>query len=454
MNTEKTPNGLRQSSDPSLFSQVIERVRGLKEKPSVRKALLSIFDQGLVSGTGFATSIIIGRMGSKEELGLYYLALGVVLMLDGVQMELTSSPYTVYSQRRSNLSRSIYAGSTLSHHLIFLALLPFVLAGFALAVWNGMGPQDLLPVIGVLFVTAPLMLLRSFVREISFSILDMRSAVTLDVIMGVVQVFGLFLLAYFGLLGAMPAYVVIGIGCAIGLVYWFLSFRDMFVVRVSHIWLHWRRNWLFGRWALATHLIHSTTPFIVPWLVAFYFDEGEAGILAACVALVGLSKLFAIGISNFLTPKSAQVYAQEGAAALRRVIHQVMMLFASTLGVILVMLIFIGDFLAGLLYGPAFVGNGLLISLLAASSISGSLGQAAGNGLWAIDQARANFLADVCSFVIVFSSALWLVPEHGALGAGASMLLGSVVSAAVRYTTFLRLTHKLLPATGAPAETS
>ena len=451
MNTENASKGPKGSTDLTPLSQVIKRVRSLTEKPSVRKAFLSIFDQGLVSGTGFATSIIIGRMGSKEELGLYYLALGVVMMLDGVQIELTASPYTVYSQRRSNLSRRIYAGSTLSHHFGFLFLMPFMLGAVAVAVWNGMGPQSLLPVIGVLFVTAPLMLLRSFVREISFSILDVRSAITLDIIMGVVQVLGLFLLAYFGLLGAMPAYVVIGIGCAIGLVYWFLSFRDLFVIRISHIWLHWRRNWIFGRWALATHLIHSTTPFIVPWLVAFYFDEGEAGILAACVALVGLSKLFAIGISNFLTPKSAQVYAQEGAAALRRVIHQVMMVFASTLGAIFVALIFIGDFLASLLYGPAFVGNGLLISFLAASSISGSLGQAAGNGLWAIDQARANFLADICSFVTVFGSALWLVPEYGALGAGASMLMGSVISASVRYTTFLRLTQKLLPATGAPA---
>ncbi|HEX71760.1 MAG TPA: hypothetical protein ENN65_00375, partial [Candidatus Hydrogenedentes bacterium] len=37
------------------------------------QAALTIADQGIVSSANFATSIIIGRMCSKEEFGLYLL---------------------------------------------------------------------------------------------------------------------------------------------------------------------------------------------------------------------------------------------------------------------------------------------------------------------------------------------------------------------------------------------
>src|SRR5262245_24649164 len=64
------------------------------------RAFLSIFDQGVVSGTSFVTSVLIGRLCSQEDLGVYSLALSVVFILRGIQGELTSTPYMICCNRR------------------------------------------------------------------------------------------------------------------------------------------------------------------------------------------------------------------------------------------------------------------------------------------------------------------------------------------------------------------
>ena len=45
----------------------------------------AVLDQAVVSGTSFATSVLLGRFASQQELGVYYLALSVVYFARGVQ---------------------------------------------------------------------------------------------------------------------------------------------------------------------------------------------------------------------------------------------------------------------------------------------------------------------------------------------------------------------------------
>lgn len=55
------------------------RIGAVAADPDIRRSALSVFDQATVSITNFATSVIIGWMCSQESLGVYYLALTMVL---------------------------------------------------------------------------------------------------------------------------------------------------------------------------------------------------------------------------------------------------------------------------------------------------------------------------------------------------------------------------------------
>jgi hypothetical protein len=88
----------------------------------VRLGMASIFDQAVVSATNFATMLIIARLCTKEDMGVYYLGWTLVLFIVAAQGNLISVPYTMYCLRREGQSLASYSGSTLVHQLLASAL--------------------------------------------------------------------------------------------------------------------------------------------------------------------------------------------------------------------------------------------------------------------------------------------------------------------------------------------
>ena len=89
----------------------------------------------------------------------------------------------------------------------------------------------------------------------------------------------------------------------------------------------WIHNWRFGRWALASQLLSSTTPYVMPWVIAVTHGEAQTGLLGACSTLVGFPNMFLMGLCNFLSPRTAQAYAHGGLAELRSVLLKTALLF-------------------------------------------------------------------------------------------------------------------------------
>ena len=115
--------------------------RGLQQlvtSPLLQKSGLSVLDQGVVSGTSFATSVLLGRFTSQKELGVYYLALSVVYFARGVQEQLVSAPYMIYCSRRQGSALSEYAGSALAHQcVVMLATATALIVALAAGVLPG-----------------------------------------------------------------------------------------------------------------------------------------------------------------------------------------------------------------------------------------------------------------------------------------------------------------------------
>ena len=102
-----------------------------------------------------------------------------------------------------------------------------------------------------------------------------------------------------------------------------------------------------------------------------------------------------------------------------------------------------GEAIAAVVYGPQFVGAGMIVSVLSLSVLANSIGVAAGNGLWAMERPSANFVADLISFGVVIAAALFLVPQHGPLGAAIATLAGTTSDAAVRLVVLLETMREM-----------
>ena len=417
-------------------------------RPDLRNGTLSLLDQAMVSGTSFATSVMIGRSCSKEDLGIFYLALTIVYLAKGIQDQVISAPYVIYCHRRRDEQQALYSGSALLHQLTLSVAALVVLLGILGLVSIGIGPPGLAPVMWVLLGALPLLLLREFIRRMAAAHLQMGTAIAIDTGVALFQIGSLLLLAYFQRLTVSLAYGTMGAACAVACCGWFVAKRRPLRFARSGAVTDWWHNWNFARWALMSHLISFAPLYFTPWIVIAVCGSGEAGVLAACISLVGMASMFLTGLATFLTPRAALAFSQGGARELRRVLQVAAAVYAAVLGAFAIFVIASGDFLLVLVFGAKYGGYGAVIGVLALSMLAQSMGVTAGIGLWAIDRPKANLAADVCALVVTLTVMFCLLQSFGALGAALGDLAGKVSGGLVRYGTL----RALLKTTLSPAE--
>lgn len=396
---------------------------------------LSIIDQALVSGTSFVTSVILGRCTGREDLGLYYLALSVVLFVRGLQEQLVAAPYMIYCGRQKVADQPRYAASALLHQCL-LSLL--AMAGLALVAALGWGPAGIRQSLLLLLCAAPLLWMREFVRQMSFAHLDVRAAIVTDLTITLTQLGALGYLAMLGQLTVASTLAVMGICCGLASISWLASGRQKFTLQWSAAWNDWCRNWTFSRWALASHVLACSSPYVLPWVVAATHGERETGTLGACATLVGLSNMFLVGLANYLSPKAARAYAEQGLGELKRVLWQTATMFVVGLGTMSIGAFLAGHHVAALVYGPEFIETRWIIGILSLSVLANSLGVTAGNGLWALERPSASFFADLSSMFVVIVATATLVPTFGPVGAALAQFTGTASDALIRGYTLRR----------------
>src|SRR5262245_38296209 len=249
------------SAPPLGFAmRLLRRVNG---NSLLTKSGLSVFDQGIVSGTSFATSVLLGRLVSQDELGVYYLALSVFYFARGIQEQLVSAPYMIYCGRKDERDRSEYAGSALVHQCVVMLATAAVLS---IALAAGVLPAGVQAAFWLLVIAAPLMLVREFARQMSFAHLDLMRATILDVAASLMQFAALVVLAATGQLTIMAALATLAIASGLATVGWLATNRQKKVARMKAAVRAWSHNWIFARWALASQLLASTTPYVMPWV--------------------------------------------------------------------------------------------------------------------------------------------------------------------------------------------
>lgn len=432
----------RRGSALGLVGLAARRLREIAGSSILQKSGLSVFDQAVVSGTSFATSVLLARCVAREELGIYYLALSVYYFVRGIQEQIVSAPYMIYCSRRRDQELAEYAGSALVHQCGVVIVTAIALLAATL---SGLAPPGIEKAFWLLLLAAPPLLIREFVRQMSFAHLDLRRAIGLDISAAVLQLVILAILAATGRLNVTSTVAALAICSGVPTIGWLATRRQPMVGRLAAAMRDWTHNWTFSRWALASQLLANTTPYVMPWVVVLTHGEAQTGMFGACSTLVGLSSTFLQGLCNFLSPRAAQAFARGGLTELRTVLVQTAALFAATLGVLSLGAFLFGDTIAVLLYGPQFAGTGLVIGVLSLSVLANSFGVTAGNGLWAMERPRANFVADLAALIIVIATTALLVPRFGPLGAAIATLAGTASDALVRLWILRRTMREFAP---------
>jgi len=406
------------------------------------KAFWTLLDQGIVSAANFATTLIIGRT-SAEQLGLYVLGFTIVIALVNAQSSIINFAYTVYSPRLEDDARARYTGSTLVHQGCYGAL---VITGLAVAGWavpRDMTEEGLAPVLSALAGVILFLLLREYARQVSFARLRAKTALAVDCFIAAVQVGGLLLLAWYGRLTARTAWMVIGSGAGLAVLAWLFAHRRLFAIHLAHIVPDFRKNWSFSRWILAYSLAYLASTQLYPWILNFFHGKTETGIYGACTGVIFLANPFLLGMGNFLGPKTSHAYAEEGVAALRRVVNKATAFFAATMGVFCLIMFTAGPYLVMFLFGDAYAGQHWPIALLALAQLAWAFTIPANFGLNALERPDVSFKGLLLAVGVTLTLGVYLVYALGIVGVAAGMLAGNTAACLFTRAVFSRQMNRI-----------
>jgi len=418
-----------------LWQQAVGKLDGLVGK-TARDGMLALFDQGIASGTRFFVTLMLGRLGGPEQLGVYSLGFTFIMLLICCQEALLAMPYTILGNRLRGAARSGLAGSVLIHFVVLASVAVVGLVGLGIALSVAGVLPELVPVLYVVAGALPLILLLELARRFAYAHFKVAQAVLLDTAVALALIGSLSGLAWSGRLSATSAYAVMGLICGTVGAVWLVLERRVFLVRPARVFHDFRRNWVSGRWILAGQLTLVVRGNILHWLLALVLSTAVTGVFFACETLVLLANPLLMGVANVLVPGAARAFAQGGASAVRRVVHRATLLLGALTTILAVLFIVLGNRFLGLVYGDDFSGHQALITLLALATLAEALGTASYNGLWAIERSGAGFAASLLGLAVMVGVAAVAIPLWGICGSAWGLFLGKTVASLFQYLAF------------------
>ena len=217
-----------------------------------------------------------------------------------MQNQLVLIPYTVYYPQLDEAGRRHIFASALMQTagLGFLSFLVFGL--LACLAPLGMHPLGASGTCWALAVAIPLLYLRQLARMISFAHMRMEAALGLDLVVGALQVGGIFLLAQLGFgVSAASAYLASAMACAVAVGCWIWPKRQALATSPLQVLTDLRRSWSFSRWLLATSPIAILRSQLPLWLLTAFHGTAATGLYSACVNITSLGESIHHGSRQF-----------------------------------------------------------------------------------------------------------------------------------------------------------
>ena len=406
---------------------------------------LALADQAVVSGTSFLTTAMIARWAFPDELGIYAMAISLLVSWVAVQESMVLLPYTIH-RHRPQATPTEHAGSYLALSGLFsmLAMALFSMAALGLSTANA--PHGLVAATLVLAVAVPFASLREFGRRFAFAHLRVLQSLTLDLAVSTVQLCGLAWLGWTGRLSAVTDCAAIGVAYAVPSVAWLYLSRESFASQRGQLRKSMCRSWQFGKWLCATRIAESLHAQVIYWLLALAIGTAATGVYAACMSIVSFSNPIILGFFNILLPQASLALAQGGVSRLQREVFRDALLLGAAMALFCLLVLFGGEQVMRLLFhGPHYEGQGHTLLVLALAFLAAALGMPAATALATIERPHALFWASLIAMVVTVVLVWFLMLKWGLVGAAYGLLAGNAVGTLGRWAAFLYLVQQANP---------
>jgi O-antigen/teichoic acid export membrane protein len=408
----------------------------------------ALADQAIVSGTSFATTVLIARFLGMEELGRFALAWLGVFFAQNLQIALVLAPMMTIGSKQTSAERPAYFGAVALQQAVFtVAMAAFV---FLVVKLSELFSPELR--LGVLAMPLALLVLFGQIADCLrpyFFVLDRgKMSVALSAIRYGVQM--LLLLALFFWVGVESSlYAVLLamsssalLAAVIGLVYLGpLRYCPQTIPSVI------KRNWRLARWLLPNSVALWARENFVFTATGAVLGLAEVGALRAAQQIVYIVNVILFGFGNIVPIRASKAFASGGFDGLLDFIDQFVMRYNALISGILLLVMLGGEMFLTSIYGDIYSGYGYLIRGFALVMLVQLARITISTILQAMELTSYEFYASAAGFVLVAVASYPLVRAFGLAGAMLGMVLFDamlllVVSVGLR-GAFLSVQHKL-----------
>ena len=417
------------------------------------RSAMSLVDQGLTSGAGFAVNLLLARWMASEVYGAFAVAFAGFLFVSGFHNVLLLEPLSVMGPSRYAERLPAYFRAQIMVHLVLVGPLSAVALLVSVVLWR-LAPGS--PLGGASLgagLTLPFLLLFWLARRMCY-VVHRPSAAALG--SGLYLLFvavGLFVLGHYGRLDSITAFLLMGTGStfAASLLLWQLGlWKHKPDTALSVSWREaLRENWAYGRWLVGSAVLFAVSSQTQTLLAAGILGLGAAGILRA-MQIPSLAMVQIITAAGLLVlPSFSYDFGRGRAEQLR---HKAMIV---SLGLAIVALCFAATLalLAGraehLLFGGKYAAYAWLMPVLALVPAANGVSIGYSMALRALQRPHFDLISNMFAAPVAVVSAFFLMRWWGLAGAAASLALSFAVLSIVTIVFFQRSTRNPGRMTGA-----
>ncbi|KQT47657.1 polysaccharide biosynthesis protein [Methylobacterium sp. Leaf456] len=404
-----------------------ERLR-LRAQSFVRRppaALISLADQGVVSGFGFVSGIAAARLLGIVEFGHFALILIVISFAQGLHNALITAPMMTLAGSRGSVSRIYGANILIAAFLLSVPGAVFVI--FALTLSGQMSPAALIAACALMLAQNIQFTLRRllFARGKGLRALAMDCAraagfpVAAGLIWlqhGTVGVNGFVgMLALTSLVTSLPFMIWVGRPLL----------RDSASVQLGALS---RRHTPIARWLLPIVFVTFAQEQLV-WMVAGTSLGLDAlGGLRAAQYLVGTVLILLSATENVLPVRAARAHTEGGEEALRRYVVSAGIRLGAPIVAILALLAGPAELWLTLIFGSEFAAYAGCLRILSVGVLVILVRDLAAHYFRAKQNTRVIFESLGVSMVVSLAVVVPLMQHAGVTGAAAAVTVGHIAS--------------------------
>ena len=393
---------------------------------------LSLTDQVLAVGGMFLANILLARVQSKEEYGMFALSYSVYAFITGLHNAWILEPYSVYGPGRYHHRFSLYSRVICRNNAFLgLALALVLLSGYFVLrpLSPGLSSGSLLG----MAIAAPFLLTALFVRRTFYLRRRPDLAAKFSVVFFLCLIALLALDMRFGVLDGFAVFVIIAISWIVAGVFFagelpgFTRPEEFYRTNPDH----WSEHWKYARWVLATAFVCQLTTQGYYWLLAGFISVKDVAELRSMQVLVGPVDQICVALDLLVLPAMAFRHASKDHGKLVSLWKAFGVLNLVITGTYALGMRFVAKPLMHSVYGGKFDEVSSLLLSLAFLPVIMGIGNSFNIALKSIERPDLVFRAYFAGGAMTFALGIPVVRHFGLNGAVYGMLISAGTYTAV-----------------------